>query len=268
MDFLSLKENNRRGLLGCCFVTHCSRVVSIVHQLHQTTTTTGVYTFYPDLSNSIEKTQIYAVPKVELVGCYSITWYAGFAVLLAAIFHILTIAPGTKGVYEYYVVRNQSPFRWIEYSFSCPLLRLLIAQIAGITDIYSLILIFFLGQATIFFAVPFERLNAKARADGYKQDWLTFHMSCICHLVSWGVVIGYFFNGMAQAAPPLALTLVVTLFILELAFPIVFALQWGKVGPFKDYMIGEFCYICLSFTAKTFLGWTALIGANAYSKVG
>jgi hypothetical protein len=227
-----------------------------------------VYTFYPDPNNDVHETDIYAVPGQQEVGCFSVTWYAGISILLSGIGHILCVIPPFRKKYEYNIARHQSPQRWYEYCLSCPLMRVHIAQIAGVTDLYTLILTFFLGHAAVVFPILYEKINAKNRADGYVQDTSPFWMGVTAHMASWAVVFAYFANGSTESNHSLALTLVCTLFALELTFPLVFALQWGKVGPFKDYMIGEFAFCLLSFTTKTFLAWTTLIGANAYARKG
>jgi ABC-type spermidine/putrescine transport system permease subunit I len=147
-------------------------------------------------------------------------------------------------------------------------MRVHIAQVAGVTDLYTLILTFFLGHAAIMFPLMYEKMNAKNRADGYVQDTSPFWMGFLCHAASWAVVFAYFASGSTEEGRSLAIALVLTLFILELTFPAAFVLQWGKVGPFKDYMIGEFTFCLLSFTTKTFLAWATLIGANAYARRG
>jgi hypothetical protein len=227
-----------------------------------------VYTFYPNADHDVYETDVYAVPKEEEVGCYAITWIAAVVILLSGMDHLFAILPYFREKYEYNIARHQSPQRWIEYSFTCPLLRILIAQVAGVTDLYTLILTFFLCQACIIFGLVHEKMNAKNRADGYVQDFTAFWAASVMHLASWAVVFAYFLEGMADVDNSLALGLVLTLFILELTFPLVFALQWCKVGIFRDYLVGEFSFCLLSFTTKTFIAWTTLIGANAYARKG
>jgi hypothetical protein len=227
-----------------------------------------VYTFYPNAENDAHETDIYAVPEENEIGCFTVTWYAGVAILLSGCFHLSCILPKFREKYEYNIQRHQSPFRWIEYSLSCSIMRVHIAQVAGVTDLYTLILTFFLTYASIILGFTYEKLNAKNRADGYVQDQSPLWYGVICHVVSWAVIFAYFIRGMAKIDSSLALGLVLALFFLEMTFPIVFVLQWGKIGPYKDYLVGEFSFFLLSFTTKTFLAWATLIGANAYARKG
>jgi hypothetical protein len=227
-----------------------------------------VWTFYPNADHDVYETDIYAVPKEEEVGCYTITWITAVVILLSGLDHLFAILPYFREKYEYYIERHQSPQRWIEYSFTCPLLRIHIAQVAGVTDLYTLVLTFFLCQASIIFGLLHEKINAKNRADGYVQDYTAFWASAVMHMTSWAVIFAYFVEGMADVDNSLALGLVITLFVLELTFPLVFVLQWCQVGVFRDFLIGEFSFCLLSFTTKTFIAWTTLIGANAYARKG
>ncbi|KAG7336850.1 hypothetical protein IV203_012674 [Nitzschia inconspicua] len=227
-----------------------------------------LYTFYPNPENDVYDSDIYAIPDPEQIACYTITWYAGAVTLMSGINHLCAVLPCFREKYEYFVERHQCPQRWIEYSFSCSLLRVHIAQVAGVTDVYTLVLSFFLTQAMVLFGLLHERMNAKNRADGYVQDYTAFWASCVMHLASWAVIFAYFIEGMSRVDNALALGLVLTLFLFELTFPVVFVLQWCKIGPFEDYLVGEFTYCLLSFTTKTLIAWTTLIGANAYARKG
>ncbi|KAL3904329.1 MAG: hypothetical protein SGILL_010112 [Bacillariaceae sp.] len=227
-----------------------------------------VYTFYPNAENEVHENDIYAIPEENEVGCFTITWYAGVAILLSGLHHLSNVLPRFREAYEYKIARHQSPARWIEYSLSCAIMRVHIAQVAGVTDLYTLILTFFLSHAGLLFAMSYEKLNCKNRADGYVQDQSPFWFGVVCHIASWAIIFAYFIVGMSRIDASLAIGLVLALFFLEMTFPIVFVLQWGKIGPFEDYLIGELAFCLLSFTTKTFLAWATLIGANAYARRG
>jgi hypothetical protein len=258
-------------LAPCNFVAatfHFMQAVFIFAFSSKTDLKWCVWTFYPNADHDVYETDVYAFPKEEEVGCYTISWIAAVVVLLAATDHLFAILPYFREKYEYHIERHQSPQRWIEYSITCPLLRILISQVAGVTDLHTLVLQFFLCQACILFGHLHEKMNAKNRADGYVQDYTAFWAAVITDLASWAVIFAYFFEGMADVDNTLALGMVLTLFILELTFPLVFVLQWCKVGVFQDFLIGEFSFFLLSFTTKTFIAWTTLIGANVYARKG
>ena len=220
-----------------------------------------LYVNFPGNSNSLSPNE-YAMPVQREIAHYSIAWYSGAFIFLSAIDHLVCILPRFRRIHEYYIERHQSPIRWFEYCLSAPLMRVHIAQVAGVTDVHTLWCIFFITHTAIHFPNLHEFLNAKARADGYKQNWLPIYFGVIPHLASWCVIFCYFFAGIKQGDPPAFVgSIVFTLFFLEALFPLCFYLQWCKVGIFRDYLVGEFGFIMLSFTAKTFLAWTTLAGA-------
>lgn len=226
-----------------------------------------VYTNYPSGNAEGLMEDEYAKPDAALLGSYPITWYAGLFILLSGIDHVSCILPGFRQHYEYYIERHQSPTRWIEYSCSASLMRMHIAQVAGVTDAHILFLIFAMTHVALYFPALHEKINAKARADGYEQNWTAFYCGTVPHIASWGVIFFYFFSGLNRGDPPgFVATIVLSLFILDMSFPTCFVLQWRKVGVFQDYLIGEFGFIMLSFTTKTFLAWITLAGANGYSR--
>mmetsp|Transcript_15132 Transcript_15132/g.23762 ORF Transcript_15132/g.23762 Transcript_15132/m.23762 type:complete len:299 (+) Transcript_15132:85-981(+) len=227
----------------------------------------NIYSNFPAGDELVLGENEYAKPEANLIGSYSVTWYAGVFILLSGIDHISCLLPSFRQKYEWYIERHQSPFRWVEYSFSAALMRALIAQVAGVTDVHLIYAIYVMSCTTLLFAIVHERLNAKARADGYPQDWLPICFGYIPHLASWSIIFCYFFAGVSRGEPPAFVsTIVFSLFLLDFTFPICFFLQWKQIGVFRDYLVGEFGFIMLSFTAKTFLAWVTLAGANGYTR--
>ena len=208
----------------------------------------------------------YASAETRYIGSYYVTWMTGGFIILSGIDHLLCVLPRFKGTYEYYLIRNQSPFRWAEYSISAPLMKMHIAQVAGVTDIHMLFLIFMLNHVAIYFPLIHEKLNAKARADGYEQNWMPLIGGVIPYLACWLIIFCYFFEALSRGDQPPAFvyTIVFSLFLVEMLFPLCFFLQWKKIGKFEDYLLGEFGFIMLSFVAKSILAWTTLVGANHY----
>jgi hypothetical protein len=54
--------------------------------------------------------------------------------------------------------------------------------------------------------------------------------------------------------------IIASLFIFFNVFAINMFLQYKKVGPWRDYLFGEFVYILLSLTAKSALAWQVFAG--------
>eukprot|EP00980_Cylindrotheca_fusiformis_P013201 scaffold3359_cov123-Cylindrotheca_fusiformis.AAC.5 len=208
----------------------------------------------------------YARPESKYIGGFGVPWMVGAFVLLSAADHMICVVPGLRKYYEFYLARNQSPFRWAEYSLSMPLMKMHISQLAGVTDVHMLFLVFMLSHVAIYFIVLHEHLNARARADGFRQNWLPFFMGTVPFLSCWSLVFCYYSETVARGdqPPEFVLPTMISLFCVELLFPVVFVLQWKKIGMFDDYMKGEFGFICLSFIAKSILAWATLVGAQSF----
>ena len=198
----------------------------------------------------------------------NMTFFSGICVLIAALDHSLTVMPYFRPKYEYYLKRNQSPFRWIEFSISASIMRVQVAQIAGVTDKHLLICIFFLSSCCILFGMIHESLNARAlsQPDDYEFNFFGLWFAFIPHLVTWAIIYCYFITGLMRGSEPPGYvgTILFALFVLDGSFAVNFILQWKRIGSYyKDYVFGEFIFIMLSFTAKTFLAWITYGSVNS-----
>jgi hypothetical protein len=203
----------------------------------------------------------FGVPSPKKVASYSVVWLSGMFLALSGLDHFLVSCPGINRKYNYYIERYQNPFRWTEYAFSASTMRVMIAQLSGVTDIHSLFMIFILTATTMLLGSCHESVNAVARADGYRQNWFPFLAAWIPHLASWSVIFCYFFVGVTRAsAPAFVWAIVFILFILDGTFALLFYMQWGKKWIFRDYINGEVGFILLSFTSKTLLAWINYFG--------
>lgn len=206
----------------------------------------------------------FGIPLPQKVASYSIAWLSGTFLALSGIDHFLVSCPGLVKKYNYYIERYQAPFRWTEYAFSASLMRVMIAQLSGVTDLHSLFMIFILTATTMVLGSCHESINAVARADGYRQNWYPFITAWIPHLASWSVIFCYFFVAVSRSNPPgFVWAIVFVLFFLDGTFALLFYMQWGKIWIFRDYVKGEIGFILLSFTSKTLLAWINYVSAPA-----
>ena len=198
-------------------------------------------------------------PEAKEIAAYSVTWYSAVFILLSGIDHMAVALPGLNAMYNWYIARHQNPFRWAEYSLSASLMRVMIAQLSGITDIHLLFSIFLASATTMILGGCHESVNAKARADGNsikQQNWFPFIAAFLPHLSSWAIIACYFFTAVSRGdAPAFVYAIIFILFILDGVFALLFYLQWAKIGRFQDYVTGEKGFIVLSFTAKALLAW-------------
>jgi len=206
----------------------------------------------------------FGVPAPKEVASYSVTWLSGVFLGFSGLDHFLVSFPWINQKYNYYIERYQNPFRWTEYAFSASLMRVMIAQLSGITDLHSLFMIFILTATTMILGSCHESVNAVARADGYRQNWFPFLTAWITHLASWSVIFCYFFVSVSRADPPnFVWAIIIVLFVLDLTFALLFYMQWGKVWIFRDYVKGEIGFIVLSFTSKALLAWINYVSTIA-----
>jgi hypothetical protein len=55
----------------------------------------------------------------------------------------------------------------------------------------------------------------------------------------------------------------VSLFVAFNIFAITMILQYGKIGRWRDYLVGEKTYMFMSLFAKTLLAWQVFAGTLA-----
>ena len=138
-----------------------------------------------------------------------------------------------KERYHYYIARSQNPFRWTEYTFSASLMRVMVAQFAGVTDVHLLLVTFCLGALTMQLGAAHEMFNAKARSDDRTQNWICYHLAWVSQGISWAIIFNFFAVRVRQGSQPgFIWVIMVVMFLLDSSFALVFYLQWKKIGMF------------------------------------
>jgi hypothetical protein len=162
--------------------------------------------------------------------------------------------------YEGWLARHQNPIRWIEYSFSSSVMIVIIAALAGVQEIGTLIAIFGVNAAMIMFGWSME-IASEGRD---RPQWLHYVFGCIAGAVPW-IVIGATLlisatEPGAAAIPGFVIAIFVTLFLFFNVFAINMVLQYRKIGPWRDYLYGERAYMLFSLLAKSALAWQVFFG--------
>jgi len=172
---------------------------------------------------------------------------------VAAVDHLLVASPGVHGWYERGLSRRANYARWIEYSVSASVMIVLIGLFAGIRDLAAVAAIFAANTAMILFGLLMERQQRPGAA-----DWSAFWFGSLVGIVPWALIAVY----VAQPAqvPGFVYAITIIQFVLFFSFAVNMALQYARIGRWRDYVHGEVVYIILSFTAKSLLAW--LIFAN------
>lgn len=180
---------------------------------------------------------------------------AGFF-FLSALAHLMVALN-----FGWYVKRIQAginPARWVEYAVSSSLMIVIIAMLVGLYDVATLIVLFGLNAMMILFGWMMELHNQSTK----KTDWTSFWFGSIAGIIPWiAIAIYLFFSGDAGNKPPtFVYWIYLSMFLFFNSFAINMALQYKKVGPWKDYLYGERAYMILSLVAKSLLAWQVFAG--------
>ncbi|MBQ1074611.1 heliorhodopsin HeR [Micromonospora sp. C31] len=173
--------------------------------------------------------------------------------LLAALDHLVTAAPGVHPWYARNLDRRSNYARWIEYSVSASIMIVLIGLFVGIRDLAAVIGIFGANTAMILFGLLMERQQVPGRA-----DWSAFWFGSLVGLAPWAAIAVYV--AQPPEIPGFVWAIIVIQFLLFASFALNMALQYAQRGRWRDYRYGEVSYILLSLVAKSALAW--LIYAN------
>ncbi len=198
----------------------------------------------PPGSDLSQRETLFTIPIGPVVGAF---------LLLAAADHLLMAAPGVWPWYRKNLDRKINYARWWEYSISASIMIVLISMVTGISDVGALIAIFGVNSAMIFFGMVMEIMNRERES----VNWTPFLFGCVAGIVPW-IVIAYQFIGSVNRSvgpPGFVYGIVISLFVLFNSFAINMALQYGKLGSWRNYIFGEKMYIVLSLTAKSLLAW-------------
>jgi hypothetical protein len=170
--------------------------------------------------------------------------------LLSAAFHLLVASPWGFPRYLRELAARRNRFRWVEYSLSASLMIVLIAGIAGITDVAALIGLFAVNASMILFGWLMESTSRP----GADVNWTPFVFGSIVGAVPW-IAIGIYLSGAASGMPTFVYGIFVSIFLFFNCFAVNQWLQYRAHGAWHDYLHGELVYIVLSLIAKTLLAW-------------
>jgi hypothetical protein len=178
---------------------------------------------------------------------------------VSALAHLIIVLPGVYQWYERNLGRGINYARWFEYSVSASIMIVVISMLVGVYDLGSLILVFSVNAAMIFFGLNMEVQNQGAE----RVNWTPFVLGCLAGIVPWAVITLYLVAPASRSigdVPTFVYGIYVSLFIFFNIFAVNMLLQYRRVGPWRDYLFGERVYILLSLTAKSALAWQVFAG--------
>ena len=176
---------------------------------------------------------------------------------LSGVAHVV-LATVARRWYERMLQRGIQPARWIEYSVSASLMIVVIAMLTGIYELSALVTLFALNATMILFGWVMEVRN-EGRAS---IDWLPFWFGVFAGAVPWVVIGIYLFGagGGGGGPPGFVYAIFASLFVFFNVFAVNMALQYVRVGRWRDYLFGERVYLWLSLLAKSALAWQVFAG--------
>lgn len=193
-------------------------------------------------------------PKQDVLFHLRIGPLVGAFLLLAALDHALVGLPPLRARYEKWLEAGVNPVRWSEYAVSASIMVVLIAMLTGVADYVALLALFAANSAMIFLGWLMEIVNPPDRR---RTRWLPFVLGCVVGAVPWIAIatqIGVS-AGRGHSPPTFVYAIFVSLFLLFNSFAVNQALQYKRLGRWRDYRYGERSYLWLSLIAKSLLAW-------------
>ena len=246
--FLKLRRFN--AVMGVFHLIQ-SGLMFMLSDFDRTFPITGVHLEYNEVTESLTAvTQTWGeIPLAPLVALF---------LLISAIAHF-TLATVGYDWYKRKLQKHMNPARWYEYSISASLMIVIIAMLTGIYDIGALIAIFALTAVMNLCGLIMELHNQTTE----KTDWTSYIVGCIAGIAPW-IVVGIAFFGAFVASqgemPNFVIGIYFSIALFFNLFAVNMALQYKKIGKWKNYLYGERMYIVLSLVAKSALAWQIFFG--------
>ena len=182
---------------------------------------------------------------------------AGF-LFLSALAHAL-IATVLYTEYVEYLLRGMNPYRWYEYAVSASVMIVVIAMLAGIWDLGTLVALFGLVAVMNLMGLMMELHNQTTSS----TDWTAYNIGVIAGVLPW-IVIAISLVGSIVASsgevPDFVIYIYLSLFVFFNLFAVNMVLQYQEVWRWQEYLFGEKMYILLSLVAKSALAWQVYFG--------
>ncbi len=192
-----------------------------------------------------------APPTISHLFDVRLAWGVAAFLFLSAAAHWIVVLPGVNDWYNRNLLRHRNYARWVEYSFSASLMVVLIALLTGISDAAALLALFGVNASMILFGW----LQEKYEEPG-SRGWLPFVFGCIAGVVPWLAIGLYLWSPTTDTSPPtFVYAIFVSIFLFFNSFAVNQLLQYKRVGPWREYLFGEWVYVLLSLTAKSALAW-------------
>lgn len=195
------------------------------------------------------------------LGSLRVDWLVAAFLLLAALDHLTLSGGRPRRWYEANVARGINPARWWEYSLSASLMVVLIAMLAGVSELVALIALFGANAAMILLGLVQERVNVESQ----DVDWRPFIYGCAIGAVPWIAITAQLVVSATEGdgVPGFVVAIFFTLLLLFNSFAVNMWLQYRGRGRWAEPAFAERVYLLLSLLAKSALAWQVYAGALA-----
>jgi Heliorhodopsin len=180
---------------------------------------------------------------------------------VAAADHLLVSLPRANGWYLRNLDRGANWARWWEYAISASIMIVIIAMFTGVYDIATLILIASINAVMILCGLVMESVNKGAIKENV--NWLPFWLGCFAGAMPWVIITLFLISPGTRSldeVPDFVYGIFVSLFIFFNCFAVNMYLQYKRIGPWRNYIFGEYGFIVLSLVAKSALAWQVFNG--------
>lgn len=226
--------------------------------------TITIYSTFPALKSECpdckgeSKTHFVPVPKELFSVC--VGHLTAAYLVISSLDHVAVCTVG-RDAYEHGIKRSYNIFRWIQYAFSASLMKVILALLCGIIDLNSLISIFGHSATTMILGLVFELENGDLSRAEHTVRWRIYWLAFIPHFFVWIIIFNAVYSTLDHT-DTFVVAIIITIFLLDLAFPIILRLQWQARGMFHIYGSGEMAFTILSLVSKNVLAWVSFIGTN------
>jgi hypothetical protein len=198
-------------------------------------------------------------PLLEPWATIQLSYLVAAFLFISAIAHAL-ISTVLYESYVEYLDRGMNPYRWYEYAVSASVMIVVIAMLAGVWDLGTLVALFSLVAVMNLMGLVMEVQNQTTE----ETDWTAYVIGSFAGVVPWVVIaitIAATVAGSDGGGPPdFVLAIYASLFVFFNLFAINMILQYRETWKWADYRFGETTYVVLSLVAKSLLAWQVFFG--------
>jgi hypothetical protein len=198
-------------------------------------------------------------PLLEPWATIQLSYLVAAFLFISALAHAL-IATVLYDSYVEYLARGMNPYRWYEYAVSASVMIVVIAMLAGVWDLGTLVALFSLVAVMNLMGLVMEVQNQTTE----ETDWTAYIIGSFAGLMPWVVIaitiVSTVLGSDGGGPPDFVLAIYASLFVFFNLFAINMILQYRETWKWADYRFGETTYVVLSLVAKSLLAWQVFFG--------